>query len=172
MQSTIANETLFAHLHGVYRFGCILEGIMNHTQVEWWSFVWSEARLVIAAVALFIGGVPPALFVAINVPGTLVLVNLGLKLAWLISGATSLYLAYRWFTGGQTLFGKKETLDMVAFFVMVVSGLNLGLAGLMGQNIGMSISSNYAVFIATAVVYLIAAVYLYQRWSSNGQRLS
>ncbi|OGC80290.1 hypothetical protein A2943_00230 [Candidatus Adlerbacteria bacterium RIFCSPLOWO2_01_FULL_51_16] len=143
---------------------------MNHDKLLWWSFVWSEVRLLIAAVALFIGGVPPALSLAVNIPGALPLVLLGLKLCWIISGLSAAYLLYRW-AEHRTLFGKKDTWDSAAFAVMVVSGLNLGFVGLLGQNIGMSISSNYIVFVVVAGLYVVSAIYLHQRWSAHGQKL-
>lgn len=145
---------------------------MNHHQLEWWSFVWSEVRLLIAAVALFIGGVPPALFVALQMPDLLGVVMLVLKLCWLLSGAAAGYLLYRWFSGERMLFGRKNNAkDTAAFLVMTISGLNLGFVGLTGQNIGMSMSSSYAVFVVVGILYLIAALYLYQRWSAHGQKV-
>ena len=69
------------------------------------------------------------------------------------------------------LFGKKDTKDTVAFFVSVISGINLGLVGLLGRNIGMSISSNYTVFVVVAVVYVVSAGYLYKRWNESGRKL-
>jgi hypothetical protein len=145
---------------------------MNHHQLEWWAFVWSEARLVIAAVALFIGGVPPALYLALNNPAMLGTVTALLKLSWLVSGAATLYLLYRWLQGGRMIFGgKNNAKDTAAFLVMMISGLNLGLVGLTGFNFGMSMSQSYTVFVVAAIVYLMAAFYLYQRWSAHGQKV-
>lgn len=139
-------------------------------KLERYSFLWSEARLLIAAIALFIGGIPPA--VAWNpVPSLYGIIGSLLTLAWIISGVAAAYLIYRWYTGGQRLFGGKVPLDTGAFFVMVVSGFNLGLAGLMGSNIGMSISSNQLVFYIIGALYIVSAVYLYRRWNANGQKL-
>jgi hypothetical protein len=145
----------------------------NHTHpdaLERYAFLWSEARLVVAAVALFIGGIPPILYF-LPIPGLYGILSLGLKLAWLISGAASIYLAYRWYAGGQKLFGKNDMKDTVAFFVSVVSGINLGFVGLLGLNVGMSISSNYGLFVVVGLLYLASAAYLYQRWVSHGKRL-
>ena len=139
-------------------------------KLERYAFLWSEVRLIVAAIALFIGGVPPVLyfFPGFALSGLVVLL---LKLSWIISGVSALYLLYRWFTGGQKLFGHKDMKDTVAFFVMMISGINLGLVGLLGQNIGMSIASNYGVFVVTALVYLAAAFHLYKRWGSHGKHL-
>jgi len=146
--------------------------ITTHAQpdkLEKYSFLWSEVRLIIAAVALLIGGIPPILFLT---PVALYgLAAILLKLAWIISGAASAYLLYRWYTGGQKVFGGNDKKDMIAFFVSVVSGLNLGIVGLLGTNIGMSILSNYLVFVITAVIYLVAAGYLFKRWKANGRRV-
>lgn len=148
----------------------ILAGIMNHDKLERYSFLWSEVRLLIAAVSLFIGGVSPLLYVAINAQGLFALATLILKVAWLVSGIASAYLLYQW-AQRKTLFGKKDILDGAAFAVSVVSGLNLGLTGVVGQNIGLTLSQNYIVLVVTAFVYLASAVYLYRRWGANGQRL-
>lgn len=146
--------------------------IKEHTtpaKLEYYSFLWSEARLVIAAVALLVGGIPPIFLITpYSLNG---IVYSFLTIAWIISGVTAVYLLYRWYSGKQMLFGKKETLDTVAFLVMVVSGINLGLVGIMGTNIGMTILSNKIAFIVTALVYLAAAVHLYRRWNSSGKRL-
>jgi hypothetical protein len=141
----------------------------EHTQphnLEKYSFLWSEARLVIAAGALLLGGIPPLTYLPLpsGLMGTV------LTLSWLISGAASIYLLYRWNTGGRLLFGGKDTKDTVAFFVMAITGINLGLVPFMG-NIGMSISSNYIIFVLAAVVYLAAAVYLHRRWKAFGSKI-
>ncbi|MFZ2886594.1 MAG: hypothetical protein WA021_02115 [Minisyncoccia bacterium] len=138
--------------------------------LERYAFLWSEIRLVIAAVALFIGGIPPVLYF-FSVPGLYGILTFGLKLSWLISGVASVYLLYRWQTGGQKLFGHRDTKDLVAFMVNAVSGVNLGIVGLLGTNIGMSILSNYAVFVITGLAYLASAAYLYQRWNAHHQKL-
>ena len=99
-------------------------------KLEYYSFLWSEVRLLIAAIALLIGGYPPIIYF-LPVPALYGLLYMGLKVAWLVSGAAAAYLLYRWYSGGQRLFGKKETLDTVAFFVCVVSGINLGFFGIL-----------------------------------------
>src|SRR3989344_2761468 len=144
---------------------------MNHNQLEWWSFVWSEVRLLIAAVALFIGGPPPLLYLVINAQGEMLASSLlVLKVAWIVSGLASAYLIYRWMER-KTLFGGKDVWDSAAFAVSVISGLNLGLTGILGYNIGMSLSQNYIVLVVAAVVYLVSAIYLYKRWSAHGRQL-
>lgn len=148
----------------VYTSG--MNNLFTPHKLEYWSFVWSEVRLVVAAVALFLGGVPPIILI---MPSTAVIGLL--KVAWILSGLASAYLLYRWMQNGQHLFGKKETRDMLAFLVMNVSGLNLGLTGLLGSNIGMIISSNTTVFMVVGVLYVISAVYLYSRWGAYGKKL-
>jgi len=59
----------------------------------------------------------------------------------------------------------------VAFFVSVVSGLNLGLSGLTGSNIGMGISSSKIVFIIVGVLYLASAWHLWKRWKENNEKV-
>lgn len=132
-----------------------------------YSFLWSELRLIIAAIALIFGGVPPAIYFF---PTFYPVVSPLLTLAWIISGVASAYLFYRW-NAKKTLFGKKEQKDKYAFFVSVISGLNLGVAGLLGRNIGMSISSSKIIFFLVALIYLASAVYLYKRWNAYKQKL-
>jgi len=147
--------------------------LAHHTHpdnLEKYAFIWSEARLLIAALALFIGGYPPVLYF-LPISDLYGVIYALLKLAWIISGVASVYLAYRWLSAGQKLFGHKDMKDAVAFFIMVVSGVNLGLVGLIGQNIGMSISSSYALFVVVAVLYLVSAYHLYTRWKKSGERL-
>jgi hypothetical protein len=143
--------------------------INDHTspgKLEHYSFWWSEVRLVLAAIALFLGGYP--LIYKIMPSG---LTSSLLTISWLISGVVSVYLAYRWNAGGQRLFGQKEMKDTVAFWVMVISGVNLGLVAIIDKNIGMSISSNKVIFIAVGVLYLLAAYHLHKRWKSNGEKI-
>lgn len=142
-----------------------LQHHMHPDALETYAFWWSEARLIIAALALLLGGTPPILYLA---SGMGVVITL-LKLSWIISGVAAVYLLYRWISGGQKLFGHKNTKDTIAFFVMVVSGINLGLVGLIGNNIGMSIASSYAIFIIVAVIYLVAAYHLYTRRTAHGR---
>jgi uncharacterized membrane protein YuzA (DUF378 family) len=135
-------------------------------QVEWRTFLWSQARLVVAAVALFAGGVPPVLFLFTG-SGVYTL----LRLAWIISGVASAYLGYRWYKNGQHLFGGKNRNDTVAFLISVISGLNLGWAGLVGTNIGMSIASSRPIFFIVGAIYIWAAYTLQQRWNAYGHKL-
>jgi hypothetical protein len=141
---------------------------MTDDKLELYSFYWSEARLLIAALALFLGGTPPFIY---YFPGLYMRTGSLLTLAWIISGVVSAYLIYRWNKGGKKVFGKNVQLDTYAFFVNVVTGFNLGLAGLIGRNIGMSISSNKTVFIIVGILYLVTAGYLWKRWSESGKRL-
>lgn len=136
------------------------------SKLERYSFLWSLLRLLIAAVSLIIGGYPIALRL-LYLPLTSSL----LTLSWIISGIASVYLAYRWNADGRKLFGGTETKDTVAFFAMVISGVNLGLVGLIGQNIGMNISSSKLVFIIVGVFYVICAYYLHTRWKAYGEKI-
>lgn len=142
----------------------------NHHELERYSFLWSELRLLIAALALLLGGVPPLVWI---LGGTAYggLVALLLKLSWIVSGVAAAYLLYRWYNNGMKLFGQNHTKDMLAFAVMVISGLNLGFVGLIGTNIGMTIASSRPVFIIVAIAYLFSAFYLYQRWRAHGEKL-
>ena len=143
----------------------------NHTtteKLELYSFYWSEARLVIAALALFLGGVPPFIYFF---PGLYMVSGFLLTFAWIVSGLVSAYLLYRWNQGGRKLFGGHNNLDMYAFLLNVVTGFNLGIAGLLGRNIGMAISSNHLVFAVAGVLYLVTAWHLWKRWNQAGKHL-
>ena len=147
--------------------------ISKHTHpdtLERYSFLWSEVRLLIAAVALLLGGTPVLRFF-IRVPALSGFIGTILKLTWITSGLASLYLLYRWMEHGKKLFGKNETADTAAFFISVASGLNLGIVGLAGTNIGMSIAPSYSAFIITAAVYIMSARHLYERWQTSGEKL-
>ncbi|RJQ36531.1 hypothetical protein C4552_03360 [Candidatus Parcubacteria bacterium] len=139
-------------------------------RLEYYSFVWSEARLVIAAVALLIGG-RPVLSAILPHPAFSALVGAVLTITWILSGVASGYLLYRWVQAGQEVFGGKDIRDTAAFLIAAVSGINLGLVGLIGTNIGMTILSNYPVFVIVALLYIAAALYLFQRWSASGKKL-
>jgi len=138
--------------------------------LEKYSFLWSEARLVIASIALFKGGIP-VLWILLPGMGTARLVQSLLTIMWIISGAAAVYLLYRWNGSKQMLFGKKDAKDTVAFFVSVVSGINLGIVGLAGRNIGMSLAPSYPLWVLAGLVYLAAAAYLYKRWTESGKKL-
>lgn len=145
---------------------------LHPDRLERYSFLWSEARLVIAALALFMGGVPPAVSMAfaLSMPVAGLIGGL-LTLSWIISGIASAYLLYRWISIGKKIFGMRNRHDLAAFLVSVISGINLGLTGLTGRNIGMTIFPGYLFFLIAAIAYLIAAWHLWRRWKSHGERL-
>ena len=134
--------------------------------VDNYAFVWSEVRLVIAALALFLGGYPPILYL-----NPIQAFSFFLWVCWLISGAVSIYMLYRWNEGGRMLFGGKDNKDMTAFLISCISGINLGLAGLLGKNIGMSFSSNHIIFAVVGIIYLYCAYHLVMKWKSNSEKI-
>lgn len=139
-------------------------------RLERYSFLWSEARLVIAAIALLIGGVP-VLRAILPMASLFAVVGAFLTLAWIVSGIASAYLLYRWIKAKRKIFGGNKPLDTAAFLVSVISGINLGITGLTARNIGMSIFSSYALFVIGAIIYVAAAVYLWKQWKASGERL-
>ncbi len=142
---------------------------MKSRDLEKWSFWWSEVRLVVAAIALLIGGVPPVYLLA--PPSLFGITRLGLVICWIISGIASGYLLYRWYDGGQKLFGKKDPKDTVSFLILAISGLNLGFAGVFGRNLGMTIASGRLVFAVVAIIYLLAAWQLWNHAQKHGGKL-
>ncbi len=140
---------------------------MSKHNLDKYSFLWSELRLVVAALALFLGGIPPALKVFGYSSAVLSL----LKFSWIISGVASAYLIYRWKQNNKNLFGVKVQKDFNIFLVSIISGLNLGVAGLLGTNIGMNISSAYLIYVIVGLIYLYSAFYLWSRFKTHGARL-
>lgn len=122
-----------------------------------------------AAVALFIGGVPVVWFV---MPvGLFGLTRFLLTIAWIISGCASVYLLYRWYKNKQMIFGRKKPLEQVLFLIAAITGINLGIAGLFGQNIGMTIFNSHGLFILMGLADIATAWYLYARWKEAGEKL-
>lgn len=140
--------------------------LLEPSSLERYSFLWSQARQVIAAVALLVGGVPVVFYFSF-----LMFLAPFLTLMWIVTGATSGYLLWRWHKGGQRVFGGTDMKDKVAFLISGITGINLGLAGLLSTNIGMSIASGRGIFLVTGILYLWTAWYLQKRWKENGQRL-
>lgn len=139
-------------------------------QLERYSFLWSIARLVIASIALFAGGVPVLrlLFPSYALIGV---VRSVLNVTWLVSGLASVYLLYLWNKSGQVVFGGKDNKDVAAFFISVVSGINLGLVPLLNRNIGMSIVANRFIWLLAGVAYLWTAYHLFTRWKASGEKV-
>jgi len=147
--------------------------INKHTQphkLERYAFLWSEVRLVVAAAALFLGGTPPLAFI-FRAPVFYSIVTGILSVSWIISGAASAYLLYRWAKGGKVLFGGKDKTTMYAFLVSVVSGINLGITGFTKTNMGMSLTSSKLLFIITGIVYLLSAYHLFKEWKGKGKKV-
>lgn len=138
---------------------------MTPEKLEKYSFYWSELRLILAAVALLIGGIP--LIYRLGFYGLSTL----LGICWIISGIASVYLLYRWSKSNKKLFGEKDIKTTIAFFVMTISGINLGVAGLIGTNIGMNISSSYFAFLVVATLYILSGWHLWKKWKANGRRM-
>jgi len=141
----------------------------SKSQLEDYSFKWSQARLVIAAAALFLGGIPPVVYFN-PIPALYGSISTLLRLAWLISGVASVYLLYRW-NGQRKLFGRKDRIDTLAFFVSAISGINLGIAGLIGLNIGMAVTSGSFIFTVVGLLYLVSAWRLHKHWKLNDRKL-
>jgi hypothetical protein len=147
-----------------------IKNFSEPSSLEKYSFMWSEVRLVLAFVALIVGGTP-FLRLILPIPALYGLTNSLLTIAWIVSGAASAYLLYRYAKSDKKLFGAEDMKDRIAFFISVVSGINLGLTGLLGNNIGMSIFSAYFFLLIAALAYLWSAYRLYTRWNASGKRI-
>ena len=143
---------------------------LTPASLERYAFYWTEARLVVAAAALLLGGFPPV-YMLLPIPALYGLLTVGLKLAWIVSGVASGYLVYRWYQNDQKVFCGTDTKDKVAFLFSVVTGINLGITGLLGVNIGMSITSSPVLYAIAGLAYLLVAGYLWKRWSASGHHI-
>lgn len=142
--------------------------LTQREQLDCYAFWWSQLRLLLAGVALLLGGVPAVFFI---LPGMYGIVWPLLKLCWIISGVVAVYLGYRWYEHKWHIFGGKDSWDSAAFALAVVTGLNLGAAGLVGTNIGMSIIGGRVVFFVVGVIYLVVAYRLDRRWRAHGKKV-
>lgn len=149
--------------------------IKEHTTPEkllHYSFLWSLLSILFTAFTLFLGA-SPVIFKIIpsSFSSLFSLVSSLLAASWIISGLAAGYLLYRWNTGGKMVFGGKKRHDLVAFFILVVTGLNLGFAGLFGSNIALSIITSSLLLKLGGVMYLVIVGYLFNRWSESGKKL-
>lgn len=146
---------------------------MSSSDLLRYAFLWTIARLILAAIALLIGGTPliNAILGIVSL-NQLPIVGAGLTIAWLITGASSAYLLYSWHIHNRTLFGKHDVIDMGAFLIAAISGINLGIMGVIGVNIGITmVSGNYVAFLIMAILYLASAYHLYIKWDKHHQKL-
>lgn len=125
----------------------------------WWSLV----RMVLVASVLLFGAVP--------LLGQLVFLSPFVPWLWVVSGLFSVYLGYRWFVSDMKLVSHNDLLSTLSFLLVILSGLNLGLASF-SQNFGMFLVEDVLMsdFIvkAVGVLYLLVAGYLYRQWSESG----
>lgn len=136
-----------------------------------YSFLWNEVRLVIAALSLILGAVP-ILYRVLASSSAYNLITIGS----VISGLAALYLLYLWYAGGYMLFGGKDKTDLVAFLIGTLSGVHLGLGGLMGTNIIMSVLYGTGILLTLAIyaggiLYLWSAYHLWKRWKASGEAI-
>ena len=142
----------------------------NSDRLVRYAFIWSLVRLVIAAVSLFFGAMPAVY----RVLGSGGLGGSLLQLSWIVSGLATIYLLYAWYKGGYKLFGKSGNTPKILFLVLIVTGLNLGLATT-GNNIGMGLIGGFAfagvLYKLTALLYLYVVYTLWNGWKANGEQL-
>ena len=143
---------------------------MNSKQLLHYSFLWNEARLVIAALSLIFGATP-LLYTLFSYSASGLL-----TLGSVISGLTGAYLLYMWFQHDKKLFGQSDTLDLVAFMIAALSGIHLGLGGLLGTNFIMATLSPLGFLLTIAIyggglLYLWSAWHLHVRYKENGGKL-
>jgi hypothetical protein len=146
----------------------IQEKIKNKSLLEW-AFCWNQLRLVIAGATLILAKQSPILtYLSIPIISPLAMNFMGA--AWIISGGAAGYLIYKWNEGGKKVFGGDDKKDVVAFWIAVITGVHLGIAGLTGNNIGFSVVPYeiiVPVMIITGVAYFWSAYHLHKRGGVN-----
>jgi uncharacterized membrane protein YuzA (DUF378 family) len=60
---------------------------------------------------------------------------------------------------------------MLAFLLLILSGLNLGFAGVFGLNLGMNITRNPIIFFIIGILYLFAAYQLWTSYQKNKRKI-
>ena len=141
---------------------------MSSDKLEMYAFVWLLLLLLFSAAAMFLGAQPLVLKVAgSSSSGVYSLLNL----AWIVSGVAAVYLTYLWVKGGKQVFGGNDQKSKFAFFFMLVAGYNMGLTGVLGNNIFLSFASGMALYVIAGALCLISAYLLWTGWKANGQSL-
>ena len=147
--------------------GMQMAELMQPHNLEKYSFYWLIASLALTVISLLMGGSP----IAMTVFGYGALVSLLLKISWILSGAAGGYLLYRWYTAERTLFGEKRNQDLAAFMVATITGVNIGIYGIIQQNILMMMFMASIFNTIGAVLYVVVVIYLWRRWQESGGNL-
>jgi uncharacterized membrane protein YuzA (DUF378 family) len=136
--------------------------------LEKYSFYWLLASLSLTVLSLLLGGYP----IAYKILGSsFPFLSLLLTISWILTGAAAVYLLYRWNKGGKRLFITKKQYDLPAFLIATITGLNIGIYGVISQNILMQIFMNSIFYTIGGVLYAVVVVYLWKRWQDSGQHL-
>lgn len=144
--------------------------IASHTtssNLQRYSFFILLALLVLSAGALFLGGRPPVTLITGNSSMAWSLLNV----SWIVSGAAAVYLGYQWLQHNKQIFGDNDTKDTVAFGFMILSGLNIGILGVLNINLYFQLVAGYVAFIITGAASLACAGYVFKRWQESGETL-
>ena len=145
--------------------------INEHTspaKLERYAFYWLLLLLLFSAAALFLGARPAITLVTGYYSSSVWSL---LNVAWLISGAAAAYLTYLWLQNGKQVVGTSDTKTQVTFWFMLLAGYNLGITGLLGNNIFLNVINNKILWYATGVLCLLAAYRLYTQWKANDESL-
>ena len=139
--------------------------------LEQYSFIWILLMLVLTAISLLVEATPIVNTIFESSSVLYGPISALLNLSWIISGFVSLYLMYRWNTGGKTLFGGKDKKDLYAFLITIVTGLNIGFMGLFDKNILMDLFYSSALYSIAGIIYLIVVFQLYTSWNKNNKKV-
>jgi hypothetical protein len=140
-----------------------LDSLKRKSLLEW-AFAWNQARLIIAGATLILAKKSPIL-TYFGIPLVTPLAGTLMPLAWLLSGVVSVYLIYVWYNSGQTVFGGKEKIDLIAFWVATITGINLGFAAI-STNVGFAITP---AFLSTPAMILAGLLYFWTAYHMHSR---
>lgn len=139
----------------------------QHNLIKY-SFYWLMLLLLFSAGAMFLGARPPVTLIFGYSSSAVWSI---LDICWIVSGVAAAYLVYQWQQHNRQVFGGRETKDRIAFWFMIVVGLNMGVAGIFGPNLFLNMFENKVVYVVAGGVCLIQAYHLWNRWRKSGEVL-
>jgi len=90
-----------------------------------------------------------------------------LDIAWIVSGIAAGYLVYEWLQHSRQVFRGNRNATY-AFWFMILTGVNVGIAGILGPNLFLNIFSSSLFHYVTGALCLFAAIYLFIAWRRSG----
>ena len=145
-----------------------MEEHMTPAKLERYAFFWLIGLLALSAIAMLLGARPLAHVVFGYSSNS---INSLLNLSWIISGVAALFLAYQWTKHSKQVFGGNDKKDLAAFLIMLLTGFNLGIYGILGQNYILNINDSFAYLIILSALCIWSGYHLWTRWTESGERV-